>query len=111
LPFVNLIFTKPKFADRQVYFHAEWREKFADKSRRFSKVSRQRKLFQVFNRVQQLKFSFCRSAGGELRLSPANIANDIYRRQFGRLTFLAVNKITFVLKNVLKIRLCKPSEK
>ncbi|MBA4121379.1 MAG: hypothetical protein H0X72_02800 [Acidobacteria bacterium] len=29
LPSVNVIFTTPKFADRQVRVHAEWRENFA----------------------------------------------------------------------------------
>jgi len=39
---VNVIFTKPKFAFKQVCFHAEWRENFAAEVFSFQKYRRRR---------------------------------------------------------------------
>jgi len=58
--FGQLIFTTPKFADEQVYFHAEWREKFITEVRPFSKTSLPTKLDSIFQiESAKVKLSFC----------------------------------------------------
>ena len=60
LPSVNLVFTTPKFAFEQVYFHAEWREKFITEVRLFSKTSLPTRIrFDWQIESSNLRFSFC----------------------------------------------------